>query len=949
MEYFLNKCADFIIENLNEEIHEIAVISPNRRSHLFLKQHIAQKLSKPAIMPAFFSIDDFMYHLSDLNKAEFPELLFELYNIHREIEKENAQSFERFLNWGSILINDISEIDENLVDAQELFFYLNEIKALSVWNLNQRPLTENEKNFIAFFNSLAGYYKFYNKKLLQNKRTHKGLAYRRASEMISGNAVDLKWKKILFLGFNALSASERQLIKTLIHQGIADILWDTDNYYIGTQENALQQEAGKFLRKEIKAVNSSDFRWKFNNLKNDKKNIKIIGTSNNISQVKIAGKILKDINQKDPGLNNTALILADESLLIPQLNSLPKEVKDFNVTMGYPLKHSNLIALFTKIIELRLKPFQQPDIYSDSLNRIKIYDLIDLISHPSFNKISGNNNRALYTNELIKELLRLNKTFCEHEEIISRLNKHFNEVVLQILFRDAEKISDIFLLLKSLINYMTENTFVETGKLDKEFLFHYNILLNQFEKYLIKFKTDITPDSFLILYKTLINKTSVSFYGEPLKGLQLMGMLESRTLDFKNLIIVSVNENILPSGSKTNSLIPFDVKSHYKLPTQYDRDALFAYHFYRLIQRSANIYLLYNTETGNFGGGESSRFIKQIRHELQRYNPAISIESLTEKKELPKNFEKKPYSVKKIPVIVRKLEKIAERGLSATSIDTYRLCPFKFFLREVAEIKENEELTEFIDSKTLGTILHETLKECFFEYRGKPLTVKGLKNTLKNIEAITKKSYISNLAGSNIEYGKNNLIFNVSKKLISNFLLNQISFIEKEEENNNYHTIIELEKRYAITIKTNSEHPVKLKGIIDRIDQTGNKIRIIDYKTGYVKNEELNIKEWEDLFHKQKMSKAFQLLFYHEIYSVSTGKKDKITELGIYSLRRNSGELIKLKLPEKAVIGPDETNKFREVLHKIISDIFDPDIEFSRTEDPEICKFCDYKQICNKF
>ena len=957
---FLSKVSDYLIDNYSENLSELCIVFPNRRAGLFLKNLLADKLRKTFWSPKVFSIEDFMCEIANKKITENIRLLIELYAVHKNIEKENAKSFDEFIRWGQMLLNDFNEVDLYLVNANDLFGYLSESKAISLWNTDEKPLTAYQIKYLHLYKSLASYYKEFTNQLASKNIAYQGMVYRFVAENIENIDLTKKWHKIIFVGFNALTTSEEKIIKKLIQLEKAEILWDADKYYA---ENNMQ-EAGTLIRKNIKSIGTKDFNWLSDDFKNSIKEINIIGAVNGISQAKVAGNIIKEKFStlvSDAKLSlKTALVLVDENLLLPVLYSLPPEVVQLNITMGFPLKNAPVYTFFDNIFAMHenAKRFNKPE-FSDKQS-FYFKDLIKLFAHPNILSLFNANEE-----HIVETIIARNKVFWQQEEILalipenkSDIKENFKKLLsnwnVQPNISFECMANFIAMLQKSIIS---EKKQVETEEIDFKvdielsYLFAFSKLINNLQCSLSSIADVVELKTLHSLFSQTVSLTKLPFYGEPLKGLQLMGLLETRTLDFDNLIILSVNEGLLPSGKTSNSLIPVDIKRQFNLATYNDHDSIYAYHFYRLLQRAKNVYLLYNTETDDFGKGERSRFINQIIDELPKYNSNIKISESIVSSLPEKQLIDYTISIKKNEFVYNMLKKMANNGMSPSAINAYRNCKLKFYFLYLLKLKETESVQEKIDAITLGNIIHEALHVLYKPYINRIIEKAHLEVMLKEAESIIKQAFLNaKFSIDEINFGKNHLIFKVAIKLISNFIHQEIKYIDDLKKDNNILTLMVLEKDMykQINILVNKEENIiiKLKGKADRIDSIANTLRIIDYKTGYFDKKEVLIKDWEDLINKPFMDKSFQLLFY--AYLAKDDYNNSI-QSGIISFRNIKEGFHYLITPENTKnINNIDFNYFENVLQQILTEMFDKNIPFNPTEEIERCTYCPFAMICNR-
>jgi ATP-dependent helicase/nuclease subunit B len=969
MEAFLEKSVKYLYKKYHTDIDKLCIVLPNRRAGLFFKKYLAKEISKNIWSPAIYSIEDFIYKFSGYQNIDRISLIFEFYNTHKEIEKDKALSFDDFLSWAQVLLHDFNEIDQYLVEPEKIFKYLTETKALETWNLNRRPLTEFELNYLKFFNSLFDYYKNLRNRLISQKLVYQGLAYRIFAENIETFANSIESKKIIFIGFNALTTVEEKIIKYLKTEGKAEILIDTDSYYI---ENK-QQEAGNFLRKYPDIFRENEIKWISNYLSEDEKKIEIIGVPQNIGQAKAAGQILQE-NIGHINLEKTAIVLNDENLLIPVLNSIPNDINEFNVTMGLPAQHTPLFTLFDIIFNLQQNSSKLSKLNNKNKQHFFGKDIIKLLHHPFIKIISSDSNSGKNPAEkIIFEISTSNKIFLTNEDIKKIFENHGieDDSIIEILFsfwNDKPQIALSFLssliakIRDKLIVSETKNTGNEDHSskiIEIEFLFHFSKIIKRIKTLQEKYGNIEHIKTLRIIFNQISKSSSIPFYGEPLKGLQIMGMLETRTIDFDTIIMLSVNDDIIPSGKSQNSFIPFDLKKEFKLPTYKDRNAIFAYHFYRLLQRARNIFLLYNTEPGNLGGGDKSRFLTQIAYEFPGVNKNIRI---TEKflstpiKHFP---TEKDIIIEKDNEIVNALINKASKGFSPSSLNAYRNCSLRFYFREIAGLSEVDEIEETIDAATLGTVVHDVLQNLFADHINVEIKEIDIKAMIANIEAVTNESFQKHFSGGNIHHGKNLLIVKVANIFIKRFLQQEKKFLENNKVENRQLVIKYLEKNLVsfVNIDESKENSlpvkIKIKGVCDRIDLLGNTWRIIDYKTGQVQQNEINIKDWEDFEISNKHNFSFQLLLYAYLFYENNielfNNNTYSLESGIFSFRNISKGLLKVTLPEKANLDKNSILDFKTlVLKPLLYDIFDTEIPFKKTIELKSCTYCPFVSICGR-
>lgn len=961
MQSFLEKTVEHLCSKYGDDISDLCIVLPNRRAGLFLKTHFSKKIQKTFWAPEIMATEDFVSLLAELEIADSTTLLFELYETVKSVNKVETESFDEFGKWGQTLLSDINEIDRYLVDAEQLFGNLKDIKELDTWSLNsEEGLTEFQQQYLTFWKSLGAYYFDFKKRLLDKKQAYQGLSYRIVAENPEELVKKQPWKKIIFAGFNALNKAEEKIIEKLLACGKAEILWDTDAYYI----NDKKQEAGSFFRKYnakggfTKNTNEDNYHvFEENLLSTGKKNIQVIGAAKNVAQAKVAGEIIANLQKNTQSLQKTALVLADENLLFPVLHSLPENTEDINVTMGYPLKNTPIAGYFDLIFSLHVNAIK----LSNGKEKYSFYhkDLLNLLSHPYTSLLVRNaSKKSKQTVKVIVDTIRDRNIVFAAKSTIEKIIKEKSEGligVLQPLFdywkNPVDAIQCVNYIIESLKDSIVEGQESENENrvsLELEYLFAYTKIFKRIEALRIDYPESITDLKTLqSIFKQTVRSTTLPFYGEPLMGLQVMGMLETRTLDFDNVILLSCNENILPSGKSVNSFIPFELKRYFGLPTYSEKDAIFSYHFYRLLQRATNIHLLYNTENDALGSGEKSRFLTQLIHELPKINKDVVIEEKLVN--IPVNVKGlgNVVTVSKTGKILKKLKLKAEKGFSPSLLNVYRNCSLQFYFQAIAGLREVEEVEEDIGADTLGNVIHEVLEVLYTPFVGKVLKVSDVEGMKKKAKSLAVEVFEKEYSKSEISYGKNLLTVKVALKFLLNFLNAEIKNVIKYEKEKTPLIIKSVEESLETVISVGGQD-VKLHGKADRIDGLGALTRIVDYKTGVANDKELKLSEWIELKHDAGLAKSFQLLMYAWMYQkMNPVVKDNLVS-GIVTFRQLSAGLKTVKINKSELLTVDLLNSFEEQLKDILSAVFDAQKEFVQTEELDNCLYCSFKGVCNR-
>lgn len=962
---FLLQTAQYIYENHGNNLSEIAVILPNRRAGLFLRKYLAGMLPKASWSPAVLSIEEFLASISGLKEAEQIHCLLELYRIHCEAEKEKAQSFDEFLHWGGQLLSDFNEIDRCLADPKALFSYLDEVRVMTIWNPDNAPLTEFQQNYLKFYKSLYTYYSGLSTFLLSRGEAYQGLIFRQAWKKIEQEETEMPWEKIIFTGFNALTSSEEKIIDHLVKAGTGELLWDADSYYVDDPK----QEAGDSLRQWFKKWPGHSYRWKSDDFRSGKKEIEVIGVPDRIGQVKLAGNLLDEWHQQEQLTERIAVILPDEKLLLPLLNSLPRGIDAVNITMGLPLSQTPLAEILMLVYDMHHHAIKMAPNRNHS-GRFYFRDLVKVLQHAYINRLAststGGNPFAF--RELVEKIKTGQKRFLQRNDLVMEQTGLFSANVdfLNRIVGVWDSLDGALTALQSLVQDIV-NAIVSaepslqgpgkesTPKLELEYAYAIARILRQLRLLVTDSAGFLTWDSMAKFLKQLLDTTMLPFYGEPLKGLQIMGMLETRTLDFERVIILSCNEGILPSGKSVQSFIPFDVRKNFNLPLSYQKDAVYAYHFYRLLQHSSRVWLLYNTEPGQMGGGDMSRYIRQIETEMTAVCPSLSIHKEVLITPMINKKQQPPIRIGKGSDLLGILRKKALSGFAPTALNTFRSCSLRFYFSEVAGLKEPEEEEDEIDSRILGSAVHHALMNLYKPYVQTLLTQDHLSSMESRIDGVIDTAFREVFKGDTVTSGKNLLLVEVARIMIRKFIRREKSDLENLAQTGETLTVDLLEQPLSRTLfipLDGSGMEVRFKGFVDRVDRAAGITRVIDYKTGSVAVKEVTFSDWDALISDPSLDKGFQLLMY--AWLLAGKNPSNAYQAGIISLKKQSSGFITVTMPDdngkkkRLLIGREEFTKIEEILIRILSGIFDPGQEFCQTSDDVRCIYCPYRSICGR-
>ncbi len=896
-----------------KNISDYTFILPSKRAGSFLLHRLSQQIDQPVFAPKVLSIEDFAQEIAQLKSVDNITSIFEFYSAYKECTpKDKLENFDTFSAWGQTLLHDFNEIDRYLIDHKPFFGYLSDIQEVNHWSL-QEEKTSLMENYLSFWNKLPIFYEQLQKQLEKKGLAYQGMVYRKASEKI-GEYIKGNPGQHVFIGFNALNSAEQEIFQQLLQAGVAEVYWDIDKIFFEDK----QHDVSHFLRQY-----SNQWDWyreklfqKVSSGYSSAKKIDIIGVPKNIGQAKYVGELLSKLTHEQ--LQSTAVVLGDESLLLPVLNSLPPNIQEVNVTMGFALKNAPVTFLFEHL--LKMHAGHKGDWYYK--------DLTTITNHPLIQKITQGRS-----NHLSEKIKKENLVYVSADTIFDN-----SSGMVAALFRlcfsnwDNDPATAVKNL-QELIYLLKEHLDPEKDKLTLEFLYQLHRLFNKLNNLLQEYSHITSVKTLFAIFRDLLSSQTVDFKGKPFSGLQLMGVLESRVLDFQNVILLSVNEGVLPSGKSNNSFIPFDLKCVYNLPTYKEKDAVYAYHFYHLLQRAKNVHLLYNTESDGLNAGEKSRFLLQLEMERQ---PNHNIDHYTIVPTVP-GINKELKVIDKTPEILEKIRELAMRGFSPSALTTYVRNPLDFYKQYVLGIRDREEVEETVAYNTLGTVVHDTLEKFYGDWVGTEISEDVLKNAISRTPGEITAQFLKHYTSQPLENGKNLLIYEVAKRYVINFLKAEIKILKK----GNSIKILQVENKLSCPFSVEGlDFQVNLKGTVDRVDEFNGKTRIIDYKTGKVEQGKVEIVEWDEIYSDyDKYSKPFQILMYAYLLD-----KDKpiteAAEAGIISFKNLQNGFLKFSKKDKqgrgAVKDSDITQEtleaFREQLKNLILEICDPQVPFQEKE-----------------
>lgn len=896
MEKFIEQLVNHITDK-HADLSAVTLVLPSQRAVRYIQRSLYQVLQKPFFSPTFFTIDEFCRSFVDVLPVDEVTLLFRFYTIYKKLGNED--DFETFLNWAPLLIADCNDIDRYMVDAKQLFKSLRDVRELEHWSFGEgRELSESQKQFLAFWDQLGDFYKEINVNFDQDKLGYAGSILRKAVLDVLSRIDDLYPNQhIIFAGFNALSEAELQLIAQLIKLKRADLILEADSFYLENRNH----EAGMFIRKTKDRIPESLI-FVQNELKNGFKEIVVTACAQSGSMLKVVQDLLSKLSPSD--LNDTLLLLADESLIIPAIKHIPKSVGVANITLGLPLKLTAIRPWIELVFEFQrnFDYFKTDALYHKTLTAF--------FRHPFTDLILSDSDRLLIQKE---------------EAAIIKYNKIFTKPDFSSFSSDMQRCTNLLLIpwagdYKAAISKILRlNQFIfdcldsKENVVERSACYHFNEVMQDLAKV---FDQDGLPSMTLRTFEKFLTmrwiRETVAYYGNPVEGLQVMGMLETRMLNFKNVIVVGLNEGILPPKNMVNSLIPMDLRRFFSLPLPQEKDAIFAHHFYRLLAGVEKMHILYSENQGDDSNTvEPSRYLRQIELELL---PVSNISLIHSTYGIPSSETFVDLSFSNSFEVKDRILDYFRRGLSPSALNKFLNCPLDFYLRYVLKYSDGEDVEEGIESSTFGDVVHRVLEVFYLPFVGEVKRVQA-----EDIDVMLKRCDDEVLSQFKKKFDTSIDIFDggvmyfallAARKQVRRYLNYERSLILDNPDKELFIVSLELEFAKEIQIDNGGKlELIRIVGKIDRVDRFDGVLRIIDYKTGKCDEKQVLIsndrcasilKALDDLdgfnfeeFKGLNSGYVFQLLFYLVLY---LEEADALPgAIGILSLRNMKYGLQELK------------------------------------------------------
>lgn len=957
METFLKQVAHDLYNKIEGNFTKVAIVFPNKRASLFFNEYLAQESDRPIWSPTYVSISELFRQSSDLSIADPIKLVCDLYKVFQKATG-SKETLDDFYFWGEMLIADFDDADKNMADTHALFSNLKDLnelmdnydfleegqkEALSQFfhNFSINQVTELKQRFISIWNVLGNIYTEYKALLESQSIAYEGMLYRQVIEQLDVEV--LPYNKYIFVGFNVLNKVEHTLFKKLNEAGKAMFYWDYDTFYL----NKTPHEAGEFIRRNLRDFPSELPASFFDNL-NQPKEVTFIESPTENGQVRYLPQwIRENLTSQE---KETAVVLCNEALLQPVLHALPDNVKHINITMGFPLSQTPAYSFVNALMELHTSG------YNPNNGRYLFAEVISVLKHP-------------YTRQLSPEAEKLEQNLTRDNRFYPLPSELKQDNVLELLFTPRRNNLDLCSMLSEALKEVAviyqQQAASHSDAFDqlyRESLFKTYTLVNRFHTLIESKELNVQAGTFQRLLTRVMSSSSIPFHGEPAIGMQVMGVLETRNLDFRHLIMLSVNEGQLPKAGGDSSFIPYNLRKAFGMTTIDHKIAVYAYYFYRLMQRAEKVTLVYNTATDGINRGELSRFMLQF---LIEWGYPVLRKQL-EAAQSPQDST--PIIIEKTPDVMERMKSVFDIRnnpkalISPSALNCYLDCPLKFYYKYVALLSAPDEVTADIDSAKFGSIFHYAAEHIY-----KALTAHGKLISKENLETLLKdevrlQTYVDN--------GFKELFFNLPQNEQPEY--NGIQLINSAVIVKYIQQLLRNDLRYAPFTFVGSEQRIfenieictstgdiqsRIGGIIDRIDSKGESLRIVDYKTGGDADTPANV---QSLFipDKKRSNYVFQTFLYASIVCKKLREKNdsRLVAPALLYIHRAASEnyspVIQMGEPRKPK-EPVENfaqyeGDFRENLKTLLEDIFNPDISFTQTEIEDKCAYCDFRALCKK-
>jgi len=922
--FYFRNMETFLSETIRElskgsrPLSDYTLILPSKRAGGFLNQVLIEQTNKVYFAPSVLSIEDFISQVSGIEIMNPTQVLLEGYKVYNAL---TPTAFNDYLLWAEPLLNDFNELDRNLVSPEAFFGYLSQIKAFERWELKEAtPLI---KDYLKFWEGLMPFYTAFTQHLLSQGAAYQGLVYRQAAEDLSHYLNAIGDKPHAFIGFNALNPAEELLFQEMLAQGNCRIFWDLDEFFAKDPQHSVSQfireyfdrwpyyktpqglaksspEQEKPGHKSLSSITTNHYR--------QAKTLHFVESDSDQGQIQALSALLKDISPDKA--SKTAIVLADESLLVPVLYAIPEAINHINITMGYPLKAYPGVWFVEALLQWHKSSNKR--IHHNHLHKILTHPFGQLLL-PSWQNIS-------------RWIQKNHQLFIDVEEI-KGLTRASEVPVIELMFSNAAGEDNLLKNLMGLLSTLREHK--QLNAVDRIGIQKLLDLLQQLYGLARSYGFLDNIGAITALFDHLMATESLDFEGDAYRGLQIMGVLETRVLDFEHIIMLSVNEGVIPQGKSSASFITYDMKKEFGLPLHTDKDAIYGYHFFRLMQRAKSVTFLYKNSQKGLSVGEPSRFLRLLEltaPSTHHISKTTALQEVTMTSAPVATYEK-------TPDVMDKLNEFVSRGLSPSSLGQYVRNPEEFYFRRILGLPEEQLMEDNIAANILGNVVHDAIKEMYAPMAGKTLVLSELKALKKQVDRVVMRHFDHKYNLRALAHGKNLIVTQVVKSYCQQLIDWDCAALQRGDTV----VLLEVETEHNLILSIPGINaPVKLRGVVDRLDRCNGVLRVIDYKTGNVQPSDLNISDWAELTESHKKEKAFQLLTYAYMhFKDDQGFKsmEQQTIAGILSFKNfGQGLMTYAFKPDRnkrlEEISLETLSLYQEQLFELIREIHNPEIPF---------------------
>ncbi|MCA4893402.1 MAG: PD-(D/E)XK nuclease family protein [Cytophagales bacterium] len=931
MRSFLQDIADIVKRDYPNWEH-LQIIFPNRRAALYFKQELAKDLTTPKWCPALLTIEELIQSYSPLQEIDKLTSIVKLFQAFKKVT-HSTERIDQFYYWGEMLLRDFDELDKYMVNAEFLFRDISNLKEVDqyfdylteeqrvflrdFWQSVEFSTEETRNRFLALWKNLYPVYKEFQESLLKNDTAYAGMIHRLVAERLLAQTASTSEKKTIFAGFNALTTAEEKIMCWFVENRSATVFWDEDEFYVSSEH----REAGAFFRLYRRhPVLGKTFAERPASHLSTEKQINIYGVPQKAGQPKLLAQQLSDDKTFDKE-GSHVIVLPDESLLMPLLYSLPSSISSINVTMGFPLMSTPYFSLIDFLFDLH-RTKRKDEFYFKGVMAV--------LNHPYMNELAG-----AEVSELKIFITKHNQVYLEERFFETKGN------VIASIFKLVGEADFIPYVLEAITLFATAPS---NGMLDKEFAFYFYRILTRLQELTVDEPMELSM--LQKLFRQIARSEKIPFSGEPLQGIQIMGVLETRNLDFDHVHVLSLNEGLWPAAPRQGSYLPHSIRKAYGLPTYTHQDAMYGYLFYRLLQRSEQVNLYYNTEPDVLGSGEMSRYLYQIMYEAHwPYTKKILYSSISLN-------QPSAIIIEKDSSVMEKLQRYITKALTPSTLNTYLECRLKFYFKNLLGLVEADEVEEEADARIFGNLFHDVMQFFYLDLKskdgGSEVRAEHFNNLPKKLDLLVERAYRKHFGlthNRKIEYDGQQLVVNEMVKKMADHVL------KKDEEYAPFYVDMLEQEDFKTSFPVDARLTLLLGGKIDRVDRKENLVRIIDYKTGKDENSFKSIVSLFDRDDDKRNKAAFQAFFYSWVYDRVKGTPNLKLQPGLINRKEIFDDKFEYGLSQGGQVIQDVKYllpEFESTLVQLLTELFDPKQPFDQTARAKTCEYCSYKDICSR-